>query len=119
MRTLTFALLFLLASAVSYAGDLDGKWSGSITTDNGPVQVDFVFKTDGASLTGTSTGPDGSVIQIKNGKITGDKIAFDLAFDMQGTAMTFNYTGVVSGGEIKLHTEFMGMPFDYSVKKVP
>jgi hypothetical protein len=38
---------------------------------------------------------------------------------MQGTAMTFNYSGVVSGGEIKLHTEFMGMPFDYSVKKVP
>ena len=119
MRTLALALAFLLASAVSFAGDLDGKWSGTITTDQGPFQVDYVFKTDGATLTGTSTGPDGSAVMIKNGKISGDKITFDLSFDMQGTAMTFSYAGVVSGNEIKLHTEFMGMPFDYSVKKVP
>jgi hypothetical protein len=119
MRILALALAFLLASAVAFAGDLDGKWSGSIDSPNGPVTIGFTFKTDGATLTGTSTGPDGSVSMISKGKITGDKIAFDLAVDMQGTAMTFNYTGVVAGNEIKLHTEFMGMPFDYSIKKVP
>jgi hypothetical protein len=119
MRKAALALIFLLASAAAFAGDLDGKWSGSITTDQGAFPVEYVFKTDGATLTGTSTGPDGSAVMIKNGKITGDKIAFDLSFDMQGTAMTFSYTGVVSAGEIKLHTEFMGMPFDYTVKKAP
>ncbi len=117
MRTITLALVFLLASAVSLAGDLDGKWSGTISTDQGQFPVEYVFKTDGATLTGTSTGPDGSAIMIKNGMVNGNKIMFDLAFDMQGTAMMFSYTGVVSGDEIKLHTEFMGMPFDFSVKK--
>ncbi len=119
MRTLALALAFLLASAVAFAGNLDGKWSGSIDSPNGPVTIQFMFKTDGAMLSGSTTGPDGTVTMLKNGKITGDKIAFDIAIDMQGTAMTFNYTGVVAGDEIKLHTEFMGMPFDYSVKKVP
>lgn len=119
MRTLALALALLLTSAVAFAGDLDGKWAGTLTTDQGPFEVNYVFKTDGATLTGTTTGPDGSAVAIKNGKVNGDKISFDLAFDMQGTAMNFSYTGVVSGKEIKLHTEFMGMPFDFTVKKVP
>jgi hypothetical protein len=117
MRTIALALALLLASAVAFAGDLDGKWSGTISTDQGSFPVEYNFKSDGATLTGTTTGPDGAAVMIKNGKVNGDKISFDLAFDMQGTAMNFSYTGVVTGNELKLHTEFMGMPFDFSVKK--
>jgi len=117
MKKLLLALVLALASSASFADNLDGKWTGSIDAGQGPIEISYVFKAIGATLTGTTTGPDGAVIMIKNGKINGDKIAFDLSLDMQGQAMTFSYTGVVAGNEIKLHSEFMGMPFDFSVKK--
>ena len=69
MRKVALALALLLASAVAFAGDVDGKWSGTISTDQGQFPVEYTFKTDGATLTGTTTGPDGAVIMIKNGKV--------------------------------------------------
>jgi hypothetical protein len=109
-------LLFLMV-APAFGADVDGKWSGSLDTPNGPVQVSFLFKADGNTLTGTTTGPDGNSVALKNGKIDGDKIsfAFDVSFGADPT--TFNYSGVLKGDEIKLHTDFMGQPIDYSVKK--
>jgi len=117
MKTLLPALVLLLASAVASANAVDGNWTGSIDSPNGPVQLSFLFKVDGNALTGSSTGPDGNTTQLKNGKVDGDKIAFDISVDLGGNPVTFNYTGVVSGAEIKLHTDFMGQPLDFSVKK--
>jgi hypothetical protein len=117
MKTIIPALLLLLASTVSFATAADGKWTGSIDSPNGPVQLSFLFKTEGNTLTGSSTGPDGNSTMLKNGKVDGDKISFDISVDLQGSPVTFNYTGVVSDKEIKLHTDFMGQPIDFSVKK--
>ena len=41
--------------------------------------------------------------------------SFDVSFGADPT--TFNYTGVVKGNELKLHTDFMGQSIDYTVKK--
>jgi hypothetical protein len=79
--------------------------------------VTYVFKAEGTTLTGSTTGPDGNTLALKNGKIDGDKISFSLDIDFGGGPTTFNYTGVVSTGEIKLHSEFMGQPIDFSLKK--
>ncbi len=116
MKSIIPALMFLLASTVAFA-NIDGNWTGSIDSPNGPVQLSFLFKTDGSTLTGSSTGPDGSTTPLNNGKIDSDKISFDITVDFQGNPVTFKYTGVVSGNEIKLHTDFMGQPLDFSVKK--
>jgi len=116
MRALVCGLLLAVALP-AFAADVDGKWKGSLDTPNGPVEVNFTFKADGAKLTGSTTGPDGKELMLKNGKVEGDKISFVLEVDMQGNLLTFNYTGVVTAGEIKLHTDFMGNPIDYSVKK--
>jgi len=110
-------LASLLVTTPAFAADVDGKWTGSIDTPNGPVQINYTFKADGARLSGTSTGPDGTSIPLKNGKIDGNKIAFSLDLDFGQGPMTLNYTGEVAPTVIKIHSDFMGQPIEFSVKK--
>jgi hypothetical protein len=117
MNIRVLASLLVLMTSPAFAADVDGKWSGSLDTPNGPVQVSFLFKADGSALTGTTTGPDGNSVALKNGKVDGDKISFSFDVSFGADPTTFNYTGVVTGNELKLHTDFMGQPIDYSVKK--
>ena len=117
MKIQKLVLGLLLAATPAFAADVDGKWTGSLDTPNGAVQVNFLFKADGASLTGTTTGPDGSTVAIKSGKIDGSKISFSADLDFGGSTTTVAYTGVVAPAEIKIHMDFMGMPMDFTVKK--
>jgi hypothetical protein len=117
MKIRALAFVLLLVAAPAFAADVDGKWTGSIDTPNGPVQVVYTFKADGATLSGSTTGPDGAAIALKNGKVDGDKISFSVDISMGDAPTTFTYTGVVTATEIKLHTDFMGQALDYSVKK--
>jgi hypothetical protein len=117
MRIRILAGALLLASTAAFAANVDGKWTGSIDSPNGPVQISYVFKADGMKLTGTTMGLDGSTLALKNGKIDGDKISFSLDLDFGQGPTTFNYTGVVQGNQIKVHSEFMGQPFDFTLNK--
>ena len=117
MKIRTWALVLLLAAAPAFAGEVDGKWTGSVDSPNGPFQVNYQFKTEGNKVTGVAIGPDGSTLPFKNVKLDGHKISFSLDIDFGQGPTTFNYTGVISGGEMKIHSEFMGMPIDFSVKK--
>jgi hypothetical protein len=107
----------LLVSASAFAAPVDGKWTGMIDTPMGPVNVAFTFKADGAMLAGTTTGPDGNETPIKNGKVDADKISFSVDLDFGGMAITLEYKGVVSADQIKMTADFMGMPFEFVVKK--
>jgi hypothetical protein len=112
------SILALMLSAVpARADDVDGKWTGSLDTPMGAVQVGFNFKADGTTLTGTTTGPDGSEIAIKNGKIDGDKITFLVSIDFGGMGLDLNYSGVVKKDTVELTLDVMGMPFNLVVKK--
>jgi hypothetical protein len=115
IQRLVLALLFVSGPAL--AADIDGKWTGTLDTPGGPVPVSYTFKAKGATLTGTSAAPDGTPFPIKDGKIAGDKISYSLDVDFGQGPITFVYSGVVSHTELKLHTEFMGMPIDFTLKK--
>jgi hypothetical protein len=111
------ALALMLVAVPARAADVDGKWTGSLDTPMGAVEVGFNFKADGTMLNGSTTGPDGSELAIKNGKIEGDKISFVVSLDFGGMALDLNYTGVVMPDQIAFTLDVMGMPFSFAVKK--
>ncbi len=112
---ITLALVF--AAVPARAADVDGKWTGSIDTPMGAVALNFTFKADGATLSGSMTGPDGGELPIKNGKVDGNKISFVVSLDLGGMSFDLNYNGVVSPDAVKMTSDFMGMPFEFTLKK--
>ena len=119
-RKTTYALVltFFLAAAPAFAADVDGKWSGTISVAGaGDFPAQFEFKADGTTLTGTTMGPDGMNVAIKDGKIDGDKFTFMVSFDLGGMALEIAYSGVVSPAELKMKADVLGMTMDFVVKK--
>ena len=106
----------LLVAASCFASDVDGNWTGTMSTPGGDFPVNFTFKTDGAKLTGTTTGQYGD-IKIDNGKLDGSNISFSTTIDFGGMPLTINYKDVVAKDEIKFAIEVLGMPMDATVKR--
>jgi hypothetical protein len=118
MKTAVMVIGAMLVAANAWAADVDGRWTGSIETPMGAVNVEFAFKADGTSLTGTMAGPDGSKIEIKEGKVDGQNITFVINLDFGGMPLTLSYAGVVSPEKIDMKMEVVGMPFEFTVVKV-
>jgi len=117
MKIQAIVLGVLLLAAPMLAADIDGKWTGSIDTPMGASPVSFTFKADGAMLTGTATGIDGSEVPIKDGKIEANNISFNVTFDFGGMPLMLSYTGVMAADQIQLKADLGGMPFEFVVKK--
>ena len=95
-----FAALTLF-TAVAVAADISGKWTAEVPGRQGAMQTTtFNFKVDGDKLTGTMAGPRGDA-PITDGKVSGDDISFTVSREMNGNTIKMNFTGKVSGGEIK------------------
>ena len=95
---------------------VDGKWEIVINSPMGAQKAALDITTNGGSLTGTQTAQQGSG-PLENGKVDGNKISFAQDIDFGQGPITFNYTGVVSPTELKLHSSFMDMPIDIALKK--
>ena len=117
MKAFALATAFVLLSVSAVAHDVDGKWSGTMNTPNGDVTVNFSFKADGATLTGSTAGPDGAEIKIADGKVDGKNVSFSVTFDFGGMPFTMGYKGIVSPTEIKFTLDIFGMPLELTVKK--
>ena len=83
------------------AASVTGTWTTTIQTPNGDMNLSYVLKQDGASLTGTIQGPMGDPLQVSNGKVDGGKLAFDVSFN----GMVIHYSGTVSGDAIQATTK--------------
>jgi len=112
-----FLILAALLAAPIFAADIDGKWTGTIDGAGGPMQLVYNFKADGATLTGTTTGPDGAEIKLADGKIDGNNISFTLNLDFGGMPFSMACKGVMSGKDLKITTDFAGMPIEFNLKK--
>jgi hypothetical protein len=117
MRIRALVLGIVLIATSAYAADVDGRWSGSLSTPGGDFPIAFVFKADGAKLTGTMIGMDGAELPIVDGKIDGDNISYRVTIDFGGMPLELVYKGVVSASDIKLDMSAMDMPFQLVVKK--
>lgn len=57
MQFCAVALSLLLVAGVALGADIDGKWTGQYNSGMGePMQMDFTFKPEGTTLTGTAPG---------------------------------------------------------------
>ncbi len=107
-KLLFVVTIALVATFALMAAGVDGKWVFEQAGRQGnSVQVTLVLKADGSTLSGSTTRPgrgggDPMVAQIKDGKVDGNNVSFKTTQSMGGNEVTTEYTGVVSGDELKL-----------------
>jgi hypothetical protein len=120
MRTMLKGLLLvvLLAAVPAFAAGLDGEWGAAVDSPKGPVTVNYTFKANGGKLTGTTTGPDGSKLALKDGKIDGAIISFAVDVNLDGKPTTLKYTGVVAADSIQMIVDVQGTPVIINAKRV-
>jgi hypothetical protein len=105
--TLAAATLLLFAIlAFAAAKKLAGNWTGSVTTPNGDIPLSYTFKTDGQKLTGTLTGPQGTV-DIDSGVYKDSMLSFSIS-GMQGNVI--HQTGKFYGDSVAINFQIMGNP---------
>ena len=116
------ALLILVLAVAVLAQAVDGKWEAKQTTQRGEFTTTFEFKNAGGKVTGTMTrgggGGGGQPVEIKNGKLDGNKLTFDVTTQGRGGEQTISYTGMVSGDSIKFTTSGGRGPQEIEAKKV-
>jgi hypothetical protein len=111
MKFFILTVVVLLMAGFASGADIDGKWSGQYNSGMGdPMTLEFTFKADGNTLTGTSLGGPDTQIQIKDGKIDGNNISFWFSVAFGEQEMKFNYKGVLSGDKLDLSFEIAGAP---------
>jgi hypothetical protein len=102
----------LAAVALAFAGsamaqnDITGTWKSQFDSQIGTQNYTFVLKTDGTNLVGRAIGirENGTNdVAITNGKIDGNKVSFDEPLKFQDTEIIIEYSGTISGNELKLH----------------
>jgi hypothetical protein len=114
MKYLTFSLGILLLAGFAFAADIDGKWAGEIVGQN--MQIAFTFKADGTTLTGVHV-VNGQETPIKDGKIEGNNLSFNVTLDLGGQETKIPHKGVLSGDQIKMTYEMMGQPGEILLKR--
>ena len=126
-KKLLFVTTVLLAlSLAAMAANVDGKWVYEQQGRNGAQQVTLTLKAEGSNLTGSVARPgrggETMTTAIKDGKVDGNNISFKVTQQMGGNEFTSEYTGVVSGDEIKLKVTRPGrdgnaMTNEYTAKR--
>lgn len=105
---LRLVLLSCALAAVALAADVTGKWSFEQQGRNGSQTVTMNLKADGDKLTGTVSGGRGGDVEISDGKVDGDNVSFKVVREFNGNQFVTDYTGTLSGDELKLKIEIEG-----------
>lgn len=123
MRTIRVGMRGMIALAaltlwVSFAADIDGKWTGQVEGRNGPQTQTLMLKADGNMLTGSVEGGRGRSVEISNGTIDGNNVSFTVVREFRDNKITQQFKGSISGGELKLTVSGgRGEPREITYKK--
>jgi hypothetical protein len=77
----------------------DGTWNVTMNSPMGSQEATLVLATDGGSLSGKMTGPQGD-IDITDGTVDGDSLAWKAALT-QPMPITLEFTATVNGDAIE------------------
>ena len=109
---LTAALLTLGATASSQAADKKadptGTWTWTTPGRDGAEgrKSTLTLKAEGEKVTGKLASPgrqggEAREIEIKNGKLKGDEVSFEVTREFGGNSFTAKYSGKIAGDTIK------------------
>lgn len=107
-KLLFVTTILLVAALAAFAADVSGKWVYEQPGRGGgdPIKVTLNLKSSGGQLTGSVSRPgrDGNVMDtpISEGKVDGNNISFKMTMQMGGNSMTTDYSGTLSGDNLKL-----------------
>jgi hypothetical protein len=108
------AFLLIFGAMAVFATDISGKWKGKVAGPDGTdMELTFVFKVDGQTLTGT-IGSEMGEMAISQGKVNGEE--FEYVLDLNG--MVIKNKGKVSGEELKITSSGDWGESEITVKKV-
>jgi hypothetical protein len=100
-KVITLASCVVLAVAAAAQSPADGKWTFTMDSQMGQVNGQVELKSENGKLTGTFVLDGGRMLQITNGTVSGNDLAFDLVRDRpSGGTMTYNMTGKVDADTI-------------------
>jgi len=104
------ALLVIGLCALGMAADIDGTWESERQgrQGQGTTITTYIFKSDGAELTGTISGGRGGDMEITDGVIDGENISFTVVRSFNDNEMITKYKGTVSGDELLMTSEREG-----------
>ncbi len=100
--------VLLLLTQTTYAG-VDGRWAGMSNMMGQQIPVEYTFKADGDTLTGTAPAGPGQTVPLA-GTVDGDSISFQYETSMQKMKMRFRYKGIIKGDEMELTSKNEGGP---------
>ena len=117
------AMFVAVASVAISAADVTGKWTAQVPGRDGQTREQtFTLKADGEKLTGTVSGMmGGGDVEIKDGTVKGDDIAFNIVRSFNGNEVKLLYKGKVSAAEIKFTQTRDGgdmPPREFTAKRV-
>jgi hypothetical protein len=109
--------VFALSAIAALAADITGNWKATAEGPNGPMERTFTFKQEGTKLTGETNSSFVGKSTITDGKVEGDTVAFSITADIGGQSMKIDYTGKISGNEIKFTSHAGDNTFEWTAKK--
>ena len=99
------AVALLVATAtITTAADVTGKWQSEFDLPMGHLKYTYGLRADGDKLTGKAVrelAAQKTEIELKEGKLDGDKISFVEIVSRDGQDFRIEYNGKLSGDEIK------------------
>jgi enterochelin esterase-like enzyme len=101
---ITLAALALVPG-FAFAEGATGIWNAEFDTQIGRQKYSYTLKQDGDKLTGKAIAEargQTREVELKDGKVDGDKISFVEILNMGGNEIRITYTGTIAGGELKL-----------------
>ena len=107
------AVLVAALAGAALAADITGTWTGSLSMGDNKIDLSYSFKQDGEKLTGTVTGPQGS-LPLNDGKVQGDKLSFNINVEGPNGSFKISNEGTIKGAdEITLNSKMEGGPGDF------
>ncbi len=100
------AVALALAGSVRADETVAGKWKGEFDSAIGLQKYTYEFKVEDGKLTGKAIGErenGTNQVAITEGKISKNEISFVELFKFDDNDVRIEYTGKISGDEIKFH----------------